>query len=64
MPAWLRAAMQFSPSTHFVGFAQAVLYRGADLSIVWPHVAAIVVISAAFFVLALLRFRSAITTSR
>jgi H+-transporting ATPase len=32
MPPWLATAMQASPSTHFVSFAQSILYRGADLA--------------------------------
>ena len=31
MPPWLATAMQASPSTHFVSFAQSILYRGAGL---------------------------------
>ncbi|MDQ0393646.1 ABC transporter permease [Labrys monachus] len=60
MPAWLQDVMQVSPSTHFVALSQAVLYRGAGLSIVWPQMAAFVVIGAAFFALATLRFRKAL----
>ena len=31
MPLWLARFMQVSPSTHFVAFAQSILYRGAGL---------------------------------
>ena len=31
MPPWLATVMQASPSTHFVSFAQAILYRGAGI---------------------------------
>jgi ABC-2 type transport system permease protein len=31
MPPWLQAIMRLSPSTHFVSFAQAILFRGAGL---------------------------------
>jgi hypothetical protein len=31
MPEILQAIMQFAPSTHFVTFAQAILYRGGRL---------------------------------
>lgn len=31
MPEILQAIMQFAPSTHFVIFAQAILYRGQAL---------------------------------
>jgi len=41
MPVWLQYLMQItSPTPHFVAFSQAVLYRGADLTIVWPLLAA------------------------
>ena len=33
MPPWLANFMQISPSTHFVAFAQAILYRGAGLGV-------------------------------
>lgn len=64
MPEALQAAMQVSPSTHFTRFAQAVLYRGAGLSIVWPQLAAIAAIGAAFFAFALVRFRTAMAAAR
>jgi len=56
-PAWLRTIMQASPSTHFVSFAQAILYRGADLSDVWPRFLAVTLIGALFLGLAVMRFR-------
>ncbi len=57
MPAWLASAMQISPSTHFVSFAQAILYRGAGFSVVWPQFALTAVTGAVILVLALIRFR-------
>jgi len=60
MPNWLRYAMQVSPSTHFVALSQAILYRGAGIAVIWPQLAALVVIGAAFFSLALMRFRKAL----
>lgn len=60
MPVWLQNVMQFSPSTHYVSFSQAVLYRGADVSIVWPQMVAMALIGAGFFIWALVRFRRAI----
>ena len=41
MPPWLATAMQASPSTHFVSFAQSILYRGAGLDVVWPEFLAV-----------------------
>jgi ABC-2 type transport system permease protein len=60
MPPWLATAMQASPSTHFVSFAQAILYRGAGLNVVWPQFVAVALIGGMFFGLALLRFRSVV----
>ena len=60
MPPWLQQAMQFSPTTHFVSFAIAVLCRGASLADTWPHVAVVVATGAVFFFGALLRFRRTI----
>ena len=58
MPPWLATVMQASPSTHFVSIAQAILYRGAGLDVVWPQFVAVGPIGGLFFVLALLRFRA------
>ena len=58
MPPWLATLMQASPSTHFVSFAQAILYRGAGLDVVWPQFVAVALIGGLFFGLALRRFRT------
>jgi ABC-2 type transport system permease protein len=58
MPPWLATLMQASPSTHFVSFAQAILYRGAGIDVVWPQFLAVAMIGGLFFSLAILRFRS------
>jgi ABC-2 type transport system permease protein len=60
IPEWLQHAMQIMPTPHFVSFAQAVLYRGAGLEIVWPQLAALAGITTVFFGVALMRFRTAI----
>jgi len=57
MPPWLQAIMRLSPSTHFVSFAQAILYRGAGLDVVWPQFLAVVVVGSLFFTLSVARFR-------
>ena len=57
MPAWLATLAQASPSTHFVSFAQAILYRGAGFAVVWPQFAIVALIGGVFLSLALLRFR-------
>jgi ABC-2 type transport system permease protein len=61
MPVWLQYLMQIiSPTPHFVVFAQDVLYRSADPSIVWPQILATAVIGAIYFAFALRCFRSVI----
>ena len=57
MPHWLAMIMQMSPSTHFVSFAQAILYRGAGLRLVWPQFAMVAVIGSLILALALGRCR-------
>jgi ABC-2 type transport system permease protein len=58
MPPWMQNAIQISPSTHFVSLAQAILFRGAGLSVVWSEFAIIFGIGLFFFVVSFLRFRS------
>jgi len=58
MPPWLATVMQASPSTHFVSFAQSILYRGAGIEIVWPQFLLVAGIGGLFFIIAILRFRS------
>ncbi|MGW9332774.1 ABC transporter permease [Bosea sp. NPDC055594] len=61
MPVWLQYTMQvISPTPHFVAFAQAVLYRGAGLSVVWLQLVALIVIGGVYFSYALSRFRRVI----
>ncbi len=58
MPHWLATLMQASPSTHFVSFAQSILYRGANIDVVWPQFVFVGLIGAGFLAIAILRFRS------
>jgi ABC-2 type transport system permease protein len=60
MPEGLQRFMEAFPSTHFVRFAQAILYRGAGFNVVWPDFAAVAGIGALFFAVALLRFRKTV----
>ena len=60
MPPWLATIMQASPSTHFVSFAQSILYRGAGIDVVWPQFLLVALIGGLFFDLAILRFRSVV----
>ena len=57
MPEVIQYIMLAAPNTHFVMLAQAVLFRGAGLGVVWPQLLALLLIGAALFTLALSRFR-------
>src|SRR5262249_17498736 len=57
MPEALQRIMQLSPTTHFVIFAPAILFRGAGLDTVWPEFAWTAAIGAVLFTAAVLRFR-------
>jgi ABC-2 type transport system permease protein len=63
MPVWLQNIMRFTPNTQFVSFAQATLYRGATLEIVWPQLAALVAIGLVILSICLLRFRKVVSSS-
>jgi len=58
MPPWLASIMRASPSTHFVSFAQSILYRGAGIDVVWPQFLFVAIVGGLFFFVAILRFRS------
>ncbi|HTQ32743.1 MAG TPA: ABC transporter permease, partial [Stellaceae bacterium] len=60
MPEWLAAIAQYSPTAHFVSFAQAILYRGAGFSAVWRPILEVALFGGLFFALALLRFRKSV----
>jgi ABC-2 type transport system permease protein len=61
MPVWLQYFIQtISPTPHFVSFAQAVLFRDADFSMVWRPMLAMLAIGSVYFTIALSRFRTVI----
>ncbi|AKZ63471.1 membrane protein [Herbaspirillum hiltneri N3] len=57
MPVLVQDLMLAAPTTHFVSAGQAILYRGAGLSVIWPQMLAIVGIGAVLFFASLTRFR-------
>ena len=61
MPALVQNVMLAAPTTHFVAAAQAILYRGAGLDVVWPQWLAIVAIGGVLFAASLARFRKTIS---
>lgn len=64
MPEFLQRVMLVSPTTHFVAFSQAVLFRGAGFADVWQPLLATAAIGSLAFVAALARFRRTVTLSR
>lgn len=64
MPPVLQVLMQAAPSTHFTSFAQAVIFRGAGIDIVWPQLAKIAAIGTVLFIFALIRFRTTMSAAR
>ncbi|MEQ5774611.1 MULTISPECIES: ABC transporter permease [unclassified Thalassospira] len=63
-PQLMQWIMTFVPSTHYVKFAQSILYRGAGLDIVWPEFAMVAGIGGLFFAFAAFRFRKSIAVMR
>ena len=61
MPIALQRIMQFVPSTHFVSFSEAVLFRGAGLRIVLPELTKMLLIGVAYTIFTLSRFRKMLT---
>jgi ABC-2 type transport system permease protein len=57
MPVVIQKLMQFVPSTHFVSFSQAILFRDASFAMVWPDLAKMLAIGLAYTIFTLSRFR-------
>ena len=57
MPIAIQKLMQFVPSTHFVAFSQAILFRDASFSMVWPDLLKMLAIGLAYTIFTLSRFR-------
>lgn len=61
MPELVRVLMSFTPTTHYVSLAQAVLFRDAGVAVVWPQFLIVAAIGGAFFALAHQRLRKTIS---
>jgi ABC-2 type transport system permease protein len=57
MPEIVQNIMLAAPDTWFVMLAQAIVFRGAGLDIVWPQYLALFSIGTVFFAVAFWRFR-------
>jgi ABC-2 type transport system permease protein len=63
MPPAIQTIMQASPSTHVVEVAQAIIYRGGGLEVVWPQLLVVAGIGGVFFLGALARLRRSLATA-
>lgn len=61
MPSAIQKIMQLSPTTQFVSFCQALLYRGAGIDVVWKEMAALVAIGSVLFWYSWIRFKRSVT---
>ncbi len=61
MPRVLQIIMQASPTTQFVSFSQAILFRGAGIAVVWKEFLALFVIGGVLFGYSLIHFRKSVT---
>ena len=57
MPELVQFVMLAAPTTHHVALSQAILFRGAGFSVIWPHLLALCLIGTTLFALSLARFR-------
>jgi len=60
MPEAIQLIMNFAPTTHFVQFSQAILYRGAGFDVVWKPFLWLVGIGAFLFSSSLTQFRKSV----
>ena len=60
MPLFVQRVMQVAPTTHFVELAQAILYRGAGMDVVFKPFVILALIGSTLFALSLSRFRKTI----
>lgn len=60
MPKWVQYVMQIAPTTHFVEFSQAILYRGAGLEVVWIPFLKLLCIGGVLFIFSLRCFRKSV----
>jgi len=61
MPEIVQNIMLAAPNTHFVILSQAILFRGADLEVVWPQLLMLLMTGLALFAFSLKRFRTFLT---
>ena len=60
MPQWVQDVMLAAPTTHFVIFSQAILYRGAGIEVVWKPFLILFLIGVILFAISLTKFRKSV----
>lgn len=61
MPDFVQNIMLAAPTTHFVELGQAILFRGAGISVVWQPFLALTLIGSVLFAFSLTRFRKTLS---
>ncbi|MFT6407250.1 MAG: ABC-2 type transport system permease protein [Arenicella sp.] len=62
-PSWLQSITFFFPSRHYLEFSQGVLYRGAEIDVLWPEFIYIAILGATYLSFSLSLFRRSIDAS-
>ena len=60
MPVWIQYIMLAAPTTHFVSFSQAILFRGAGIDVVWKPFLMLFIIGSILFLISLRSFRKSL----
>ena len=62
MPELIQYIMLFAPTTYFVDFSKAILFRGADFTLIWKTLLGMTVLGGCYFLIALSRFRKTVAS--
>ena len=60
MPKLVQWIMQFAPTTCFVSFSQAILFRGAGIEVVWKPFMMLLMVGSILFIVSMRYFRKSI----
>ena len=62
MPEAIQFIMLFAPTTYIVDFSKAILFRGADFTLVWKTFLEMLLLGSGYFLIALMRFRKTVAS--
>jgi ABC-2 type transport system permease protein len=63
-PVWIQYVTWFLPSRHYVSFMQAIVYRGAGITIVWKEFATVLLMGVTFLTASLMAFRRSVASAQ